>query len=445
MKSIRLFLVTMLLATVTLGVFVALLQGYRSGTANAQVLLDKQLNDVARLLAAEGLPQGVVIAPPSDRLAFQIRSEGGELVQRTSNTPEEPIAEYEAGYREGNFSGYRWRILSLPDSTTGRWIFVAERIDQRIALTDSVVLKTVVPIVVSLPIIAAITWFVVGGGLSLVRELATELGTKRADDLSPLTAAHPPVELEPVVRAVNELLRRLRESVDRERRFSADAAHELRTPISALRVHVHNLRAELPEHADRLRALDDDLGRLGHIVEQMLLLYRTTPEHYQAHMQALDLYELAQSVIGEQFSEIDRRGQTISLSGSKQVIVGDDASLRILLANLVQNASKYSPRDTDISVHVGSGDIGVVLDVTDRGPGIPVSDLARVLDRFYRVGGDRHGSAAAGCGLGLSIVQHIARLHEASLTLSNNEPGPGLTVRVIFPYHAPSQFSMELS
>jgi len=434
-KSIRIFLVAALLSTLTLGIFVAVVQGYRIGTEHAQALLDKQLADVAHLIAGQRPGGGIEIAPPSDRLAFQVWTTDATQIQRTANSAADPIAPFEAGYRETNFAGHRWRVLSYLDADNDRWILVAERIDLRIELADSVVLESVMPIVVSLPIIAAIVWLVVGSGLSLLRDLAVELGTKRADDLSQLSIANPPVELAPVVNAVNGLLRRLDQSVHRERRFSADAAHELRTPISALKVHVHNLKKELPEYGAELQSLDEDLGRLGHLVEQMLLLYRMTPEHYQANMQDLDLHALAQSVIGETYPDIDRRDQTISLLGSRQLISGDESSLRILLANLIQNASKYSPNGATIMVTVDKGDLGVILDVSDTGPGIPLTDLSRVLDRFYRVGGDRHTSMMDGCGLGLSIAQHIAELHHASLTLFNNDSGPGLTARVIFQYH----------
>jgi two-component system sensor histidine kinase QseC len=154
-------------------------------------------------------------------------------------------------------------------------------------------------------------------------------------------------------------------------------------------------------------------------------------------MQALDPYALAQAVISELYEDIDARKQTISLEGTHHTINGDEASLRLLLANLIQNASKYSPQGADITVAVNEEEFGVALQVIDTGPGIPLADLGRVLDRFYRVGGDRHSSASEGCGLGLSIARHIADLHHANLKLTNNDPGPGLTASVFFPYYSP--------
>lgn len=433
MKSIRLYLVAALLSTITLGIFLAVLQGYRTGTEEAQALLDIQLADAAALIVMQKPATRITPEPPSGRLAFQVWTKDGALLQRSANSTEEPIAGFERGYSEENFAGYRWRVLSQFDEVDQSWIFVAERIDMRIELADGIVMQSVLPIVISLPIVAAIVWFFVGNGLSLVRNLASELGTKRADDLTRLKTVNPPVELVPVVNAINDLLARLDASIQRERRFSADAAHELRTPLSALKIHVHNLKEELPQYREQLQTLDLDLGRLGHLVEQILLLYRTTPEHYQAKMQQIDLYGLAQSVIADLYVEIEKRQQTISLVGSHQEITGDESSLGIMLTNLILNASKYSPVNATISVRVDQHDTGVSLEVSDTGPGIPLAELSRVLDRFYRLGGDRHGSETDGCGLGLSIVQHIAALHHANLNLYNNDTGSGLTVSVVFP------------
>jgi two-component system sensor histidine kinase QseC len=442
-KSIRFYLVVALLSTVALGNFVAAVYGYRSSMIQAQALLDMQLADAATLINTMQPRSVPVVEQPSSRLAFQIWTENGRLVQRSSNSGETPITELEDGFRDENFEGYRWRTLSRFDDRQRRWILVAERIDIRTQLADDLILRAVVPMVVSLPIIALIVWLVVGNGLSLIKRLAQELRGKRADDLSRLTTSDPPVELAPVVDAINDLLKRLNDSVLRERRFSADAAHELRTPLSAIKVHVHNLRNEFPEHADELAILDRDLGRLSHLIEQIMLLYRVTPEHYKANMQKIDLHALAQELIGDLYAEIDKKQQTISLAGTSQVISGDQDSLVILLSNLILNASKYSPEGASIRVFVDHTELGICLGVEDTGPGIPLAEISRVFDRFYRVGGDRHDSKADGCGLGLAIVKHIADLHHANIILENNADTPGLTVNVIFPVNIDTSLFIE--
>jgi two-component system sensor histidine kinase QseC len=422
-----------LLAAVTLGNFVAAVYGYRSSMAETEVLLDNQLADTAAIMQMMRPGTQRVSLPPSERLAFQVWTADRKLVQRSKNSSPDPITELKEGYRDENFEGYRWRVLSQFDADASLWLMVAERIDIRIDLADNIVLRALLPIIISLPLIAAIVWLVVGNGLSLVGKLAKELREKRADDLTRLGTANPPVELVPVVDAINGLLHRLDASIKRERRFSSDAAHELRTPISALKVHVHNLRKEFPDNNEDLRVLDRDLGRLSHLIEQIMLLYRTSPEHYQASMRSINLSDLARSVIAELYSDVDARGQTISLSGTSQSIIGDEDSLRIMLANLIQNASKYSPEGASITVSVDKEELGIWLGVKDTGPGIPLTEINQVFDRFRRVGGDRHGSTVDGCGLGLSIVKHIASLHHANISLQNNEDGPGLTVSVFFP------------
>lgn len=433
MRSIRFYLVVALLSTVALGNFIAAVYGYRSSMQETQTLLDMHLTDAATLIQSMRTTNLRSIDEPSSRLAFQVWSKDGRLIQRSSNSGTTPITAFEEGYRDENFGDYRWRVFGRLDEAQGRWIFVAERIDIRTELADSLVLRAVVPVVVSLPIIALIVWLVVGNGLSLIKKLAVELRNKKADDLSRLTTSNPPVELAPVVDAINDLLRRLNDSVVRERRFSSDAAHELRTPLSAIKVHVHNLRRELPDHSEELKTLDRDLARLSHLIEQIMLLYRTTPEHYQAKMQSINLHSLAQSVIGELYADIEARQQSISLDGTSQTITGDHDSLVILLGNLILNASKYSPDGASIRVHVERTELGICLGVEDTGPGIPLAEISRVFDRFYRVGGDRHNSTVEGCGLGLSIVKHIADLHHANIVLENNADSPGLTVNVMFP------------
>jgi len=432
-KSIRLYLIMSLLAAVTLGNFVAAVYGYRSSMAETEVLLDNQLADTAAIMQMMRPGTQRVSLPPSERLAFQVWTADRKLVQRSKNSSPDPITELKEGYRDENFEGYRWRVLSQFDADASLWLMVAERIDIRIDLADNIVLRALLPIIISLPLIAAIVWLVVGNGLSLIGKLAKELREKRADDLTRLGTANPPVELVPVVDAINGLLHRLDASIKRERRFSSDAAHELRTPISALKVHVHNLRKQFPDNNEDLRVLDRDLGRLSHLIEQIMVLYRTSPEHYQASMRSINLSDLARSVIAELYSDVDARGQTISLSGTSQTIIGDEDSLRIMLANLIQNASKYSPEGASITVSVDKEELGIWLGVKDTGPGIPLTEINQVFDRFRRVGGDRHGSAVDGCGLGLSIVKHIASLHQANISLQNNEDGPGLTVSVFFP------------
>ncbi|HEY8568499.1 ATP-binding protein [Microbulbifer sp.] len=441
MKSIRIFLLIALLSTITLVNFIAALHGYRASMQEAERLFDRQIAATALLLAAIPIDQTAPqVIEENDLQAFQVWSADGQLLMRSDNAPATPIGDAQEGFSEQNFSGFRWRVYSRP-SANGRSIRVAERVDLRFRLADEVVLQSVMPILIGLPVAGLLIWLVIGHGLASLKKLADELRHKRAEDLAPLTLAAPPEELLPLVRSTNALLERLQASFDRERRFSADAAHELRTPIAAIQVHADNLARQLQNSAvatpGSLQQLQDSIARMAHLVEQMLNLFRMTPEHYPARFESIDLHRLARDVIAELYPAFARREQEIELLGNTAYIDGDQFALVLLLQNLLNNACKYTPQGGRIAVDVQRQGDAVVLQVQDSGPGIPQEERERVFERFYRVGGDRHESRVPGCGLGLSIVHHIAELHHAQVVLGPSSLGdaqaPGLAVAVHFP------------
>jgi two-component system sensor histidine kinase QseC len=438
-KSIRIYLVVALLSTITLVNFVSALHGYRASMAEAQQLFDRQLADTASLLAA--MPVSAdrpMVVEQTGHLAFQVWSPGGRLLARSANAPPQPINALEEGYEDVNFSGQRWRVYSHFSPERSYWTQVAEPVGVHFQLADKVVLESVIPILLGLPVAGLLIWFVVGHGLKSLHLLADALRQKRADDLSPLPLENAPEELLPVVQSTNALLARLEASFERERRFSADAAHELRTPISAIKVHTHNLERELsqyrlPQSLDSLVKLQRSIERMAHLVEQILNLYRTTPDHYLAKFEPLDLHELAREVIAEQYADFADRGQAIELTGGAAPLKADRFALTILLKNLLNNANKYTPENGRVEVNTRVDGDRVVLRVDDTGPGIAEEEYGRVFERFYRVGGDRHPVPVSGSGLGLSIVQHIARLHHAEIQLDKSKFGRGLSIQVRLP------------
>ncbi|WP_226701867.1 ATP-binding protein [Microbulbifer elongatus] len=444
MKSIRIFLLIALLSTITLVNFIAALHGYRASMAEAERLFDRQVIGTALLLAAIPVNERApLVVKENDQLAFQVWSRDGKLLMRSDNAPTDPIGDASDGFAESNFSGFRWRVYSHA-ADDGRSIRVAERVDLRFRLADEVVLQSVVPILLGLPVAGLLIWLVIGRGLASLRQLTGELRRKRAEDLTPLALASPPEELLPLVDSTNALLERLQASFDRERRFSADAAHELRTPIAAIQVHADNLANSL-EHSgaeapDSLWQLQQSIERMAHLVEQMLNLFRMTPEHYPARFESIDLHRMARDVVAKLYPAFARREQEIELRGQAAFIQGDRFALVLLLQNLLNNACKYTPEGGRITVAVNQREKCVELEVCDSGPGIPADARERVFERFYRVGGDRHESRVPGCGLGLSIVHHIAELHRARITLGTSPLGnaqlPGLMVTVCLPLPA---------
>jgi two-component system sensor histidine kinase QseC len=450
MNSIRVYLVVVILAAITLFSFIAALRGYQSSMQEADRLFDKQLLDTARLIANIHTENTARNISHDSAIAFQVW-QGEELKAWSSNAPDKPLGPLEAGFGYANFGGLRWRTIAYHDPLTGYWVLAAERTDLRYTLAENVILKSIFPILIGLPIIGLLIWLIVSQGLRPLRNLANMLGSKQPEDLSPLVIDSPRRELAKIIGSSNGLLQRLETSLQRERQFASDAAHELRTPISALKVQLYNLEQNLGVHS-AVEELNATADRLAHIVEQILALYRSSPDQYNASFVSIDLASLAQEVMAEEYSSFDRKQQTLEFHGDSAVIQGDRFALATLIQNLLSNASKYTPAGGRIEVSIeqrphaaglagtsnGSRESGVprgevILSVADSGPGVSEAQREMVFNRFYRVGGDRHESGESGCGLGLAIVKRIVELHHGRIEVSDSANLGGAVFEIRFP------------
>lgn len=432
MNSIRVFLVAVILAIITLFYFVAALRGYESSMQEAERLFDKQLLDTARLIATMHTEQTSGNLGRDASIAFQVW-EGDQLLASSRNSPETALAVREPGFGYANFSGYRWRTAAYFDSSDGHWILVADRTDRRFALAENVILESLFPTLAGLPIAGLLIWVIVTGGLRPLRSLANELASKQPEDLSPLSIGTPKRELEQIVASCNGLLQRLETSLLREKQFASDAAHELRTPISALKVQVYNLREERCAADSQVDEFERTVQRLEHIVEQILDLYRSSPDQFNASFEPLDLSGLAREVLAEEFSGFDRKDQQLEFRGQPSMIAGDRFALKTLLRNLLSNANKYTPRGGQVLVTVAEMGDTVRLTVADSGPGIPEDQHQSIFERFYRIGRDRHPSGETGCGLGLAIVKRLIELHKASISITPSGLESGAAFHVDLP------------
>jgi len=431
MRSIRAYLVTMLVAAFSLVSFIAALNGYLSSMREAEKLLDTQLahaNDILRM-ADDGRDAAHGLAERRGEFAFQVWRQG-VLVLASSVAPETAIGDFADGYRYANFSGYRWRTYTRLGTDDAVYI-VAERADLRHLVAEKVVLESVLPLLLWLPVSALLVWLVVGWGLRPLRDLSDQINQRRSDDLTPVKLASPPRELQQLIASTNSLLSRLAAAFEREKHFAAHAAHELRTPLSVLKVHLHNLAQELPAQSDALAHANAGVARMHHLVEQILDLSRTNPELIKAQFTDLDLHSLAQRVTAAAWPAFSAREQNLYLEGEPVMMRGDAALLETLLNNLLDNAGKYCPQGAEVRVSVLAQDGTAILAVDDSGPGISAEERESVFQRFYRVG----GSSEVGSGLGLAIVEHIARVHGAHIGLGDSDMG-GLGVRIEFPLGA---------
>ncbi len=431
MISIKRYLLTVLIAAITLLIFLAALNGYKQSLNNSIELFDADLLSIATIISLTNPTDKVVNIDTNKFISFQIWN-NDKLVSRTSNAPESPIANRVNGFSEKNFLGDRWRTYSQYQQDKQQWILVAEKKSRRIELAEKVILSSIYPIIISIPVAAILIWFILSKGLKPIFSINNQLILRKADNLNPIEIDDTPSELQMVINTINRLLNRLQLSFDREKRFAGDAAHELRTPLSVLKINMHNLEKEIKEEHEGLNKLKLGAERMTHVIDQILTLYRTTPEQFNSNRAILNLYKLCQHAISEYYPEIAKKNQTIELAGSSIFINGDSYALSSLLQNLISNASKYTPQGGKIIVCVKQNNNTIELIVEDSGTGIPEQLYEQVFRRFYRVGGDQHSSGAPGCGLGLSIVQHIVDLHHAQIKLSHSQFQSGLKTTISF-------------
>ncbi len=438
MKSIRFFLIIVILSTITLMAFLSAINGYRDSMNMIEQLFDSELVIKAEILAAmysdeHSEPRQTAQNDITfDMYSFQIWQDR-RLLSRSLNTPMTPVTEFKPGFQNRNFSNHRWRIYSVYHPAADAWIFSAERIDNRHSLAENIILEALVPVVIMIPVLGILIWYIVNYGLSPLTKLATELNTKRANDLSPLTLEKQPLELVQVVNSTNDLLIRLKASFIREKRFAADAAHELQTPISALKIHLYNLSKTFPADVHSFEQLKSAVDRMGQLIEQILNLNRTAPGHYLGQFTRVDIYDLAQEVISREHHFFEQKKIQLTFKGNHCQLECEPLALDILLQNLLSNACKYTPEGGLVFVSINCNSRFVQLQVEDSGPGVTAKLHERLFDRFYRLDGDCHKSGTTGCGLGLAIVKQIVELHHASIKLGQSSLAGGLRVNIVFP------------
>jgi two-component system sensor histidine kinase QseC len=284
--------------------------------------------------------------------------------------------------------------------------------------------------IVGLPVLGLLIWLALRSGLKPLVALGRDVAVRDPDNLQPLEAADVPREVGPLVASLNGLFGRLRQSIDHERRFNADAAHELRTPLAGVRAQAE-VALGASADAERTHALRQVIAgcdRAARLVDQMLTLARLDPKRTLAGGARFDLAAVARDAIAEIAPAGHARGVDVALDASPAQIVGDPALVAILLRNLLDNAIRHGPAGTTVEVGVQAVAGGAELVVTDQGPGVPPDERDRLGERFHRV----LGTGETGSGLGLSIVRRIAELHHAEVAFGAAPSGRGFAARVRF-------------
>ena len=434
MNSIRARLLLWLLATLAAA---ALLMGgltYRNVLAETEALFDYQLRQMALSLRDQGeIAPGQAGALTDEQLDFvvQIWTVDGRGVYASrahSSLPERAAL----GFADITVQGQTWRTFGV--ATRERVIQVAQPRQIRRQLAANAALHSVLPLLIVAPALALLVWWLAAGTLAPLQRVAAGLRARDEQSLQPLATDGLPVEVAPLVAALNGLLQRLGTSLDAQRAFVSDAAHELRSPLTALTLQLQLLR-RAPDDAARaaaIGALGAGIERAGRLVEQLLTLARAEPGAPLAMVGGLDLHELVRAAVADTVPLARARGTSIELmteamTGAPVRVRGNAAALTMLVRNLADNAVRHSPPGGQVELRVFVDGSAPTLQIDDNGPGIPAEDRVRVFARFYR----RASDDAAGSGLGLAIVHSVAQRHGASVSLADSVLG-GLQVMVRF-------------
>lgn len=369
-----------------------------------------------------------------DRFNFQVWTNGGKLLLHSSTAPKVPLTSETDGFSDKNISDQDWRVFTTYNDKAGVRTVLAERYDTRNELGHRIAQDDLYIMLLTFPLSGLLIWIIIGRGLDSLEKVAEEVANRAPTHLEPVDLHEVPEEIKPVIDELNKLFFRLKEGFEREKRFAADAAHELRTPLAALKAQAQVAlnSNDIEEKNQALQKLIASVNRSTHIVQQLLTMSKLVPE--ATHLQEEDevnLEKLTRDILVMLAPIAVEKHIELEFDHEDNIpqILGNATALGILIRNLVDNAIRYSNENGRIMVQLLKQNNEVILEVRDNGPGIPPELQARVFERFFRVLGNK----SPGSGLGLAIVQQICELHGGRVILASPEVGNGLIVRVYLP------------
>ncbi|WP_334186353.1 ATP-binding protein [Noviherbaspirillum sp.] len=433
MKSLRARLTVYLLTSALITALIIGYATYQRTLDQNEKLIDYQLRQTALSLRDQGMVDdwsSDVFEEEQHDVVVQIWTESGNVLYLSHPgiaLPEKAIL----GFADAYANGRRWRVYSMVGRS--RVIQVAQPYDIRHDLAAGAALRSLMPLIAHMPIMAFLIWLVIGKALKPLRHLEREVTERDARSLDPVTEEGMPTEIAPVAKALNLLLARLKRAFDGQRAFVGDAAHELRSPLTALKLQLR-LLATADNEKDKIaamRSLDDGVDRATRMIEQLLTAARTEYSESTFKEVDVDLVETMRRAIAEMYPLAEARHINISMDAPDHMqMKGDATQLFILMRNLLDNAIRYTPKQGSVEANLHMADNRMCLCIDDSGPGIPADERERVFRRFYRAQSNEEG----GNGLGLAIVKNVAIHHHASVKLGDSPLG-GLRVLVCFGRH----------
>lgn len=402
------------------------------------------------ILSLPASARALLRADETDSVYFHVATVDGRFLAGDKELPtapldaDEDVVPGEIYLRETEFNGQELRLaytyLAEPKMPSSQWVVieVGETTEKRSQLANKIVASVILPQFIIIPLAVMLVWFGLSRGLRPLTRLRKTIDARSPDDLSPIATRRVPEELEPLVEAFNEMLERMKRNVEAQQRFVADAAHQMRTPLTGLKTQAQFAIRETDPEALRhaLRQIATGVDRAGRLVNQLLTLARTEGgELAERQHEPLDLAELAREVVADSVMvALDKPIDLGFESDGRAMITGNSFLLRELAKNLIDNAIRYTPPGGHVTCRVIANPDTVLLEVEDDGIGISEEQAELVFERFYRV----DDAGTEGSGLGLAIVQEIAMQHDSRASLRPNPKGKGAVARVAFAaWHPP--------
>lgn len=368
------------------------------------------------------------------KLAFSVVDRDGKFWFKSKDVPILSLAEQKGGFRDVMHAGEKWRVFILHDKSLAFSVEVAQSYQIRNELIMEIVTRVLGPFIIIMPLLLGIVWMATGRSLRPLQTIAEEVHHRNPNKLEAIDLREVPSEVHPLFLSLNSLLSRLEKALSRERGFTSDAAHELRTPLAGIRAQAQvAMRSNDEEEKDTaLRQIIIGIDNTTHLVRQMLMLARLDPEIPKRKFARQDLAHILTEVAADVASYAAEKNVDLEVieAAGEMLMEGQAEALSVLVRNLLDNAVRYTPGNGWVKAGVSRTAAGLLLEVTDSGPGIAEADKEHVFDRFYR----GLGSGQTGSGLGLSIVQRVVDLHQGKIEFqSGSGNGQGVRVRVTFP------------
>lgn len=454
MNSIRVRLFAILLATTGTVWLFAAVWIYASTQAEVERVLDARLMEAARMVSslitdhqidpAAAASAATASVPPapfeqaggsySRQLSCQIWSLQGSLVSRSDSAPATSLASHTNGFEETEIDGERWRVYAVVNPSLGVRVLVGDSLEIRERLIGDDIKGLLVPGIAILPVLAALIWLSVGGGLAPLTRIAEGLASRSASELHPVDAGSAPREVRPVIRALNSLFGRVADARDRERSFTAYAAHELKTPLAGLKTQAQiALRTDDPAvQRDALARISTSVDRTSRMVRQLIDLAAVDASQDVPSAESVDIAALVGEIASELETLLTANNVRVAVELPNQtqqqpLIQGNRILVRLVIRNLMENAVQHSPSGGEVRCLIHLRESEAVVDILDQGAGFPVAEENRVTERFFR-GSKPQGQ---GSGLGLSIVQMA--LDRLGGSLAFERGGRGFAARASFP------------